>query len=636
MNKIHRIAFSFTSIALLVILYACANRGMPEGGPKDENPPVVLKELPASGTVNFKEKQVDIYFDEYIQLKDIQTKFVISPPQKKKPKVSLRGKYIRVTFVDSLKPNTTYTLDFADAIADNNEGNPFGYYRYVFSTGPAIDSMELGGKVIDAQTQLPLLNMSVWFYENHADSAALTELPSYMARTDSSGMFRVTNMKRGAYRVLAIDDANKDLIFTPEGEKVGFIDSLIVPVMERVRRLDTIRPDTMKVEIKRSKRGEVSVSPLTKDTIVERDYTLYGPSNLLLSLFEEDPSLLLLEDESRPMREQLVFKFSIPGDNQLKLRLLGVHFMGELDEKDWYLMERTTGNDSLTYWIKDSAIYQLDTLILERSYLRSDSLRRLQPFRDTVKLYFKDKVIEKKKKEDNTSPTPPKTTFLGLNVKLGQEQDLHQPITLEFDKPIHPESLQKIVLQQQIDSNWIAVDYQIHRDSLQLRTYYINVPWKPETTYQLRVDSATLHNIYGQHNDKLEKTFKTRSNEFYGKIIVNLKGVTIPVLLQLYKGDKDIKIVEERHATHDGKVTFDYLPEDTYMLRAILDRNGNKQWDTGNYMKHRQPEEIKYFPTEINLKQNFDVEQEFDVSQTYTREDPAKKKAAEEKNKKRR
>ena len=110
------------------------------------------------------------------------------------------------------------------------------------------------------------------------------------------------------------------------------------------------------------------------------------------------------------------------------------------------------------------------------------------------------------------------------------------------------------------------------------------------------------------------KDFKTKAIEDYGNIIVNVKEATTPIILQLYQGDKEIKVLEERTIKGDGKVIFDYLGEGTYMIRAILDRNGNGKWDTGNYLKHLQPEEIKYLPAEIKLKKNFDVEQDFDMS----------------------
>lgn len=138
------------------LVYACANRGYPEGGPKDTTPPEVVNENPVSFSTDFSKKRIEIYFDEFVQLKDIDKKFIISPPQNKKPKVRLKGKYIQVEIQDTLRPNTTYSLDFGDAIADNNEGNPLGYYRYVFSTGPVIDSLELAGNVVNAESGEPM------------------------------------------------------------------------------------------------------------------------------------------------------------------------------------------------------------------------------------------------------------------------------------------------------------------------------------------------------------------------------------------------------------------------------------------------------------------------------------------------
>ena len=165
------------AVLVALMVYACANRGYPEGGPKDTTPPVVVNEVPVSFTKNFNKKRVEVYFNEFFQLKDINEKFVISPPMKKNPKVSLRGKYILVSLPDSLKENTTYSLDFADAIVDNNEGNPLGYYRYVFSTGDIIDTLELSGTVVNAESNEPMVNAMVGLYAEHADYCRCCRCP---------------------------------------------------------------------------------------------------------------------------------------------------------------------------------------------------------------------------------------------------------------------------------------------------------------------------------------------------------------------------------------------------------------------------------------------------------------------------
>ena len=282
-------AFGWEWLAMLVmavVVYACASRGYPEGGPKDTTPPQVILEEPASFTKNFDKKRVNIYFDEFVQLKDINEKFIISPPQKKKPKPRLKGKYVQVEFVDSLKPNTTYTLDFADAISDNNEGNPLGFYRYVFSTGNEIDSLELSGQVVNAESGEPVLNVYVELYSNLADSMPLLEVPDYVARTDSSGFFRLTNLKDTIYRVVAIQDDNRDYKYTPEAEMFAYLDTLVRPVVMTMTRVDTFRV-VDKI---------VGQDTTMRDSIVTQEYLGFGPNNLYLRLFQEKLTQLYMTD----------------------------------------------------------------------------------------------------------------------------------------------------------------------------------------------------------------------------------------------------------------------------------------------------------------------------------------------------
>ena len=302
------------AVTLMALACSCANKGFPEGGAKDVTPPVVVGERPASFTTGFREKRASIYFNEYVQLRDVNTKFIMSPPARKAARVNLRGKYILVEFQDSLREETTYSLDFGNAIVDNTEGNP------LFSTGAVIDTLEVGGKVEDAVTGLPLLGMNVMLYgPGHADSAALKVLPDYVARTDSSGMFRVTNVREVAYRVMVVDDGNRDNLFTPGEEKVCFLDSVVTPVTWRETRLDTIRADTGQLLVKHARGGRVSVSVVERDTVVEREHVVYGPANLRLVMFEEERSRLYLTGERREERERLEFTFSVPRDNRLRV-----------------------------------------------------------------------------------------------------------------------------------------------------------------------------------------------------------------------------------------------------------------------------------------------------------------------------
>lgn len=590
-------------MVLLVIVgtvYSCANKGYPEGGPKDETPPKVIGENPASFVTNFDKKSVSIYFDEYVQIPNISEKFIISPPLKKKPKVRLRGKYILVELADTLKPGTTYSLDFADGIVDYNEANPLGYYRYVFSTGNYIDTLELSGNIVEAESYEPAINKYVFLYSDLNDSTPLKQIPDYIARTDSSGFFRVTNIKDQPYRVVAIEDNNRDYKYTPEAEPIGFLNKEVQPVVFNMTRTDTITPDS----------------------IVTRTYAAYGPNNLILRLFQEEPTQLYLVDGDRKEREKLTFAFSIPGINEFKIRSLDT-----LPLDNWYLPERTLGNDTLNLWIKDSVVYKKDTLNFVLSYLRSDSVGMRTTNFDTVKYVFTTKKREEKNNRKKKEDEKPPIEFLKMTSSTGTTQDVNTDIVLEFDKPILEEGLANIQLFEKVDTIYTPVEYELIQDSLKIRQFRIRVKWKPEQNYRLRIDSASVHTIYGLHNNKIENNFKVKALEEYGSLKVNMKGVQGQVIVELYKSEatmaKDKKtydVVARKMINGDANVMFELLNEGKYRIRAIKDGNGNGKWDTGLYLKQVQPEEIVYLPGEVNVRQNFDIEWEFDMEKTYTKE----------------
>lgn len=599
----------FGIMVVALCIYACANRGYPEGGPKDETPPQVVEEVPLSYTTNFKAKRVNIYFDEFVQLNDINNKFIFSPPVKKDPKVSLKGKYVQVAIPDSLRENTTYSLDFADAIVDNNESNPLGFYRYVFSTGERIDTLELGGTVVNAESYEPVLGVLVALYEKSGDSIPLKELPDYIARTDSSGNFRLTNLREGRYRVMAIEDANRDKMYTPESEMFAWMDTTVFPVVEPATRVDTFHVIEKIVE----------ADTILRDSIVRTDYLAYGPSNLYLRLFLEKLTQLYLVEDDRKEREQLNFIFSIPGENGLEVTLWDTLATEPLPQ-DWYFKEHSAGNDTLTLWIKDSTVYKKDTLNVILSYMRSDSTGQWERYSDTARYTFraKEKKEGKSKKKDEDAP---KVEFLEIKSNISGDLDLGARLYLEFSRPINKSTLDSIRVLEKVDTVYQLIPFQVVEDSLRVRRVFVDAAWKAGGEYQLQIDSATIYDIYGRFNDKLEKKFKVRTEEYYGKIMVNVRGVDCPTIVQLYKaengksenGKRTYNVVQSKVVEQDGEVVFPLLPEGKYCVRAILDRNGNGVWDTGLYLKHRQPEEIVYLRGEIAVKQNFDVEQDFDI-----------------------
>ncbi len=218
----------------LVLFFACANRGNPNGGPKDEEPPKIVKATPNNYSTNFSKKVIKIYFNEYIKIKNLQKQLIISPPMKNTPEVTPLGtasKHITIKIYDTLQPNTTYAFNFGNSIVDNNEENPFTYYKYVFSTGNYIDSLSVSGRVKDAVLRKPEDFISVRLYEidsSFNDSVVYNKLPKYVTNTlDSATTYSIENIKEGKYLLVALKDKNQDNKYQQNTDKIGFYPSFI-------------------------------------------------------------------------------------------------------------------------------------------------------------------------------------------------------------------------------------------------------------------------------------------------------------------------------------------------------------------------------------------------------------------------
>lgn len=585
MDKLNNYIKFLFIVACGLVVYSCANRGYPEGGPKDETAPVIIDSDPANGTLNFDKKRANIYFDEFVQLKEVTEKFMISPPQKKKPLVKLRGKRVLIQFQDTLRENTTYSLDFGDAIVDNNEGNPLGDYRYSFSTGDRIDTMRVGGYVYDAYSRKPLENMYVMLYQKHADSIPLLEVPSYVGRTDTAGYFSITNIKQDHYKIIAIDDANRNYMFESPAEKIGFIDSLVYPVSYELTKRDTA----------------------SDDTTAMISYTAYGPDNITLFAFEEEKNNLYLIDGTRPQKERLNFVFSIPRKDKLKIDLLNID-----EGEEWYIKEHSINNDTINLWIRDSSIYKRDSLLAEIKYLKTDTLGLIVQATDTLKLNFvtaKKDVKKKKRKKKKKEQKAKKTEFLDVDINLGSSVDINSSVRFKFNQPVVENFEDKVALYMLKDTLKLRQDIVIKQDSLKINQFQMIYKWQPEMKYSLVVDSAAINSIYGLHNNKIENNFTVRAENYYGKILLNLENVTTPVVIQLVQGKKEEKVIRTQRGDKDGVYTFKYLQAGEYRFKVIKDLNGNGKWDTGYYLEKRQAEKVLYMKQVMKVRQNWDFEQ---------------------------
>ena len=239
--------FIFIAVICLVI-FNCANRGTPSGGDKDETPPVIVKSIPKNNSINFKAKEIKIYFDEYIKLNDIQKQLIISPPMDPEPEITplgLASKYITIKINDTLQENTTYAINFGTSIVDNNEGNPYPYYRYVFSTGNYIDSLSIGGYIKNALEREPDDFVSVMLYEvndTFNDSIIYKKKPKYITNTlDSTTTFKLENLKAGKYVMIALKEENGNYTFQQKTDKIGFYKNFITTPTDSIYELNLFK-----------------------------------------------------------------------------------------------------------------------------------------------------------------------------------------------------------------------------------------------------------------------------------------------------------------------------------------------------------------------------------------------------------
>lgn len=598
-KRLIRNVFYISSI--VGVVYSCASIGRPDGGAYDETPPRFLGSTPTQGATNNSRTRIVLEFDEFIKLEKPNEKVVIAPPQLMQPEIRGSGKRIIVNLQDTLKPQTTYTIDFGDAITDNNEGNPLGNFTFTFSTGDVIDTLEIAGVLLDASNLEPVKGMLVGLHSNLNDSAFTTIPFDRVGRTDSRGRFRIRGIGEGTYRVYGLMDADQNYTFSQKSEAIAFHDSLVIPHFEQRLRRDTIWKDT-----------------LTIDTIIGRSYSHYLPDDIMLRSFKEKNPLQYLKRNERVVPERFTLVFSAPADTLPTLT--GLNF----DERNAFIIEKTNLNDSITYWVKDSLIYKQDTLRFQLDYLYTDTLNKLVPKTDTLSLLVRkprtskkdDKEEEprtkkrrNKDKDDEDKPEP--TKFLPVNVQAPSSMDVYGAISLTFEEPVAYIDTSAIHLKQKVDTLWNDVDFVFRQDSLNLKVYNIYREWEPEGEYEFSVDSTAIVGLYGLHTDKIKNTIKVKSLEDYGAIMFNITGAGPNAFVELLDGsDKVLRKVK----VVNNQADFYFLAAGKYAARLIEDTNGNGVWDTGNYELKLQPEMVYYYWQTLELKVRFELEQDWNLN----------------------
>ena len=577
-------------------MYSCANIGNPSGGPIDKTPPIFMRSNPTPNAVNVKDRKIEIFFDEIVTLKDPSTKIIVSPAQTEMPRMSALGRKVTVELVDSLLPNTTYTIDFSNSIQDNNEGNAIDNFAFAFSTGSVIDSMRVSGYVLDSRTLEPMQSVVVGLQSNLADSAFHKEKLQRVALTNDRGQFTIRNVSPGSYHIFALKDLDRDYKFGNPTEDIAFLDSIIVPSIGSREAADTVYNDLNEI-----------------DTIMRATRPAYFPNDILLSMFNEDRKSQYLANNLRVDSTRISLTFAAASDTLPSLSIVGRNDVPD----QWYTLERSQTNDTLTYWIRPPHLVSADTLMVATTYLRTDTASNLSWGTDTLKFTFQRQKAKKKKKNEETDSLE-QIRFMELHPLANGTQEVYAPLLLQTGTPIERYSREAFHLQRKLQNDTIFYPAEIKsialRDStLSRRDLMLKVDWEPGAAYTLAVDSLAMTDIYGLQTKPLKVDFNVRKMEEYGNIVFNIPAVRDSAIVELLDGTE--KIVLRAPVKNHRAELLNLLPG-KYYARLFIDRNGNGKYDTGNYDMHLQPEETVYYPGAINLKKNWDVEQTWDIYAT--------------------
>ena len=591
------------------VVVGCARMGQPDGGWFDDDPPEVIGCRPADQSTNISSKKISIYFNEYIKLEDATNKVIVSPPQLEIPEIKDAGKRIVVELQDSLKPNTTYTIDFSDAIVDNNEGNPLGNYTYSFSTGDQIDTMEVSGYVLDASNLEPVKGILVGLYDDLADSAFKTKPMIRVSRTDSRGRFVIKGVAHGTYRAYALKDADGDFCFNQKSEMIGFNHETYVPSSKPDVKIDTIWRDSLHI-----------------DAFKQTPYTHFLPDDVTLLAFThiQTDRYLLKTERKDPEKFTMFFTYGHPDLPVIK----GLNFNAD----SAFVIETRVEQDTINYWLRDTTLINQDTLRMEVNYMMTDTLGNLVSQIDTLEVLAKtpyakrqkeltkeiekwQKEQERKKKRDETYDSIFPAKPLKPNYMLSQEIDPDKIIQIEIPAPLQHVDTAAVHLYSMIDSAWYEAPFTFKPIPHRLRFYEIQAEWRPDTEYSLEIDSAAFEDIYGHVSDPYKQGIKVKSLDEYSTLTIKISGVADSLPLRVRLLDKGDGIVKEVLAK-DGEAFFEYVSPDKYYLSAFVDVNGNGLWDTGDYDEDRQAESVYYYPREIECKERWDVTQKWDLTAT--------------------
>lgn len=605
-----RILPLFFSLLALLALGSCANQGQgPDGGPYDEHPPRIVHLTPPEKMMGSKRTKFTLTFDELIKVENPQEKIIVSPPQIETPEIKVSGRRITVELMDSLRPGTTYTVDFSDAIVDNNEGNPLGQYTYVFNTSGAVkDTMEISGHVINADDLEPVKGALVGLHQNDADTA-FTRLPfERVARTDDSGFFSIKGVAPGReYNIFALKDADGDFRFSQRGEHIAFLLKKLRPSSFPDVRQDTLWVDSVRYD-------SIRVTP----------FTHFTPDDVVLTLFREKGQTRNLLKAERPQAE--LWRSFFTGPSQHVPTIKGLNFKSE----GAFVEQRNLTNDSIVYWLADTTLLRQDTLSLTytyeawddslaRSYLRTDTLNLTSRVSWERRTKAKAKEMEKwekqrerRHKRGDYSQEQPPVEFLPIKWETAATIAPDRNLYFSFGEPFDTLPRSALHLRLKVDTLWHDAPFEIDTVPGQLLMRRLRAEWRPGQQYELTIDSAAIRSIFGKPNDKLKQSVNIAKNEELGTLFLTLNHANDTcTIVQLL--DANGKVLKQARAKN-GRVEMYYLSPQEYYLRCFFDHDGDDKWSPGAWRTRRPPEEMYYFPKALNVRANWDLNEDWDLT----------------------
>lgn len=527
---------SYSKYFILILAFAvigCAKKGTITGGKKDTIAPKMISSFPKNFSTNFNGTEIKLNFDEFVKLKNVNKQLIISPPMKKQPDILpyTASKTISIKIKDTLLPNTTYSFNFGKSIQDNNEGNPYEQFKFVFSTGNYIDSLKLGVKIKDAINRKTDNFVSVMLYEyneKYNDSIIYKQVPRYITNTlDSLKLVKLENLKQGKYKLVAMKDVNGNNKFDPKTDKIGFMKDFVTIPNDTLYELELFKEELP------FKALNVSQASAGKFTIGYEG----NAKDVKINLKKNGENLPFILSKL-PRKDSLQVWFKAVKDDSLSIDLSKNKF-----KKTFALKVKTQKKDSLGYSTDD-----IETLHFRNTFAVNSTIPIIKWDETKMKLTSKDST----------------------EVKFTTEYDeMRQKLKFIFKK-------------------------------------------EPLEKYKLKLFPGALTNFYDKVNDTLTYKFSTKNLSDYGNLKVTLEHVKrFPVIVQLTteKGE----IIASEFSEKSNVVTFDLLEPNKYTLRVIYDDNKDKHWTPGSFLEQRQSEEVIYFPKELDVRANWDVEQTFDL-----------------------